>query len=89
MSRQDELYQSWRDRKTDVVVPEDFASDVMAGVYRQVAEGETQAAHSEGVLDWLLRHRLARVGLVAAAAVLGFVRLAVMTHLALGTVVGG
>ncbi|MBP7933610.1 MAG: hypothetical protein KA354_03075 [Phycisphaerae bacterium] len=89
MSRQDELYEDWKARKADVVVPDDFVANVMAGVYRQVAEGAAGPACSDGVLSRLPRHQLAQAGLVAAAAVLGFLRLAAMTHLVLGTTVGG
>lgn len=89
MSRQDELYRDWVARRTDVVVPDSFAADVMAGVSRQVAEAAARPVRCDGLVIRLSRHPLARVGLVAAAAVLGFVRLAAMTHLVLGTVVGG
>lgn len=89
MSRQDEIYRDWVARRTDVVVPDNFAVDVMAGVYRQAGEDAARPVRCDGLVVRLSRYPLARVGLVAAAAVLGFVRLAAMTHLVLGTVVGG
>ncbi|HOW69748.1 MAG TPA: hypothetical protein PKY77_04030 [Phycisphaerae bacterium] len=89
MSRQDELYRDWKARKAEVVVPDGFVSAVMAGVDRQAAEDAARPARSDSRLIRLSRRPLARVGLVAAAAVLGFVRLAAVTHLVLGTVAGG
>ena len=89
MSRQDDLYKDWKARRADVVVPDDFASDVMAGIYRQMTEGAAEPVRPDRLIDRWSRCRVAQVGLVAAAAALGFLRLAVMTHLVLGTVVGG
>jgi hypothetical protein len=78
-------YERWKARRAAIDCPHDFAEQVMRKVYRDIGTQAESPLRCAAMLARISRHPLARVGLVAAGGVLGFLRLAAMTQFLLGS----
>ncbi len=66
-----ELYETWKRRRAETSVPDDFADQVMASIHRG---GEQPARRLARMLRGLLGSRAFRVGICSLACVAGLLR---------------
>ena len=71
-----ELFESWKEEKRKVDVPERFADEAMEQIYKYERERKKPTFPAEWIEEFISAYWLARAGLVVAAAVAGFVRVA-------------
>ena len=75
-----EVYESWRQEKRKIDVSQNFADRVMNQVYQWEQSKEIQLLKIERLIELISFHPMAKMGLVAAGAVTGIVRLIIMIN---------
>ena len=75
-----EVYESWRQKKGQIDVSQNFTGRVMNQVYQLEQSGKSPLFKMERLIELISFHPLAKTGLVAAGAVTGIVRLIIMIN---------
>ena len=74
--RSDEVYNTWKDKKHQIDVGDNFADEVMNRIRRYERDKSRGLAGLRLLVDVISGHPLAQAGLVAAGAVAGIIRVA-------------
>lgn len=74
------VYESWRQKKSQIDVSQNFTDRVMNQVYRLEQSRNIPQLKMERLIELISFHPLAKTGLVAAGAVTGIVRLIIMIN---------
>jgi hypothetical protein len=73
-----EVYQSWRQKKRQIEVSQNFTGRVMNQVYHCEQSRNVPLLKIDRLIELISFHPLAKTGLVAVGAVMGIVRLIIM-----------
>jgi len=84
MTSPNDSYRNWKARRSAVAARRDFTARVMDRIYQDIERRGANPRQSGVLVARISRHWLARIGLVAAGAAFGFLRLVVMARLVLG-----
>lgn len=74
------VYESWRQKKSQIDVSQNFTDHVMNQVYQLEKSRKSPHFSMEGIIELISFHPLAKTGLVAVGAVTGIVRLIIMIN---------
>jgi len=88
--KKSEIYESWKQEKRQIDVGQNFTNRVMNEVYQCRQSRKSPRFTIERIIELISFHPLAQIGLVAAGAVVGIVRLIIMiqTFLSNGVING-
>jgi hypothetical protein len=75
-----EVYESWRQAKSQIDVSKNFTGEVMNQVYQLERSRNIPQLKMERLIELISFHPLAKTGLVAVGAVTGIVRVIIMIH---------
>jgi len=84
MKRQ-EIYNAWKERKSQIEIAENFTDEVMNQVSQHAQKKRKPMFDMQQLAELISAHPLAKAGLVAAGAVAGFVRVAFVVCVFLGS----
>ena len=84
MKRQ-EVYNAWKERKSQIEISENFTDEVMNQVYQHAQKKRKPMFDVDRLIERISAHPLAQAGLIAAGAVAGFVRVAFVVCVFLGS----
>ena len=76
--KENEVYESWRQKKRQIDVSQNFTDRVMNKVYQWDKSRNVYQLTIERLIELISFHPLAKTGLVAAGAATGIVRLIIM-----------
>jgi hypothetical protein len=76
--KDNEVYESWKKEKHQIDVSQDFTDKVMSQVYQREQSRKSSQAIIERLIELITFHPIAKIGLVAAGAVTGIIRLVIM-----------
>lgn len=72
------VYQSWRQKKSQIEVSQNFTDQVMNQVYQCEQSRNVPLLKIDRLIELISFHPLAKTGLVAVGAIMGIVRLIIM-----------
>lgn len=78
--KDNKVYESWMQEKQQIDISEDFTDRVMNEVFQWEQNRKSLRFNVERLIEMISFHPLAQIGLVAAGAVTGIVRLIIMIH---------
>jgi hypothetical protein len=78
--KDNEVYESWRHQKRQINVRQNFTDQVMNEVYQWKQSRKSSPFNMEGLIELISIHPLAKIGLIAAGAATGIVRLIIMIN---------
>jgi len=76
--KSEEVYDTWKEEKSQIDIREDFADEVMNQVYQYAQKKRKLLFDVQWLVELISVHPLAKAGLVTAGAVTGLVRLILM-----------
>ncbi len=76
--KSEEVYDTWKEEKSQIDIREDFADEVMNQVYQYAQKKRKLLFDVQWLVELISAHPLAKAGLVTAGAVTGLVRLILM-----------
>jgi len=76
--KSEEIYNTWKERKSQVEVSSAFSGRVMNQIYQYEQAKRRPLFDIQRLVDIISAHTLAKAGLVAAGAAVGLVRLIFM-----------
>ena len=82
--KSEEVYNTWKEKKRQVDIRENFADDVMSRAYQYEQNKRKPLFDMQWLVELISTHPLAKAGLVTAGAVAGIVRLVFMILVILG-----
>jgi hypothetical protein len=74
--KSEEVYDTWKEEKSQIDIRQDFADEVMNQVYQYAQKKTKRLLDVQWLIELISAHPLAKAGLIAAGAVAGFVRVA-------------
>jgi len=74
--KSEEVYDTWKEEKSQIDIRQDFADEVMNQVYQYARKKTKRLLDVQWLIDLISAHPLAKAGLIAAGAIAGFVRVA-------------
>lgn len=83
--KSEEVYDTWKEEKSQIDIREDFADEVMNQVYQYAQKKRKLLFDVQWLVELISAHPLAKVGLVTAGAIAGFIRMAFTVYMFLGT----
>ena len=78
--KDNEVYESWKQAKSQIDTSQNFTNRVMNEVYRREQSRNSSRLKIERLIELISFHPLAKTGLVAIGGVTGIVRLIIMIH---------
>lgn len=81
----EEIYNTWKEQKSQIEVGKGFSGKVMSQIYQYEHGKRMPLIDMDRVAELISAHPLAKAGLVAAGAVAGFVRVAFVVCVFLGS----
>ena len=78
--KDNEVYESWKQAKSQIDTSQNFTNRVMNEVYRREQSRNNSRLKIERLIELISFHPLAKTGLVAIGGVTGIVRLIIMIH---------
>jgi len=75
-----EVYESWKQTKSQIDVSQNFTGRVMNQVYKLEQSRKSPLLKMERLIELISFHPLAKTGLVALGAITGIIRLIIMIH---------
>lgn len=78
--KSEEVYNSWKEEKSQVDIRENFTDEVMNQIYQYERDKRKPLFDAQRLVELISAHPLAKVGLVAAGAVAGVVRVVVILY---------
>jgi len=75
-----EVYESWKQEKRQIDISQNFTGRVMNQVFQWEQSRKSPQLKIERLIELISFHPLAKMGLVAAGAVTGIVRLIIMIN---------
>lgn len=83
--KSEKIINSWKDQRNQIEVGENFTDKVMNQVYQYEQKKKKPLLDMQRFVDVIYAHPLAKVGMVAAGVVAGFIRMAFTVYMFLGT----
>jgi hypothetical protein len=83
--KSEEVYDTWKEEKSQIDIREDFADGVMNQVYQYAQKKRKLLFDVQWLVELISDHPLAKAGLIAAGAIAGFIRMAFTVYMFLGT----
>jgi hypothetical protein len=74
--KSEEVYDTWKEEKSQIDIRQDFADKVMNQVYQYAQKKRKLLFDVQWLVELISAHPLAKAGLVATGAVTGLVRVA-------------
>jgi len=78
--KDNEVYESWKQEKSQIDVSQNFTDQVMNGVYQWEQSRKIPLFTMDRLVELISFHPLAKTGLIAVGAVTGIVRLIIMIN---------
>ncbi|MHC5062237.1 MAG: hypothetical protein ACYTFK_14365 [Planctomycetota bacterium] len=76
----EQIYQNWKEQRCQIEVDEDFTDMVMNRICRYEQGRRKPLLDVDGFVEFISGRPFAKVGLIVAGGVIGFVRVALMIH---------
>lgn len=76
--RSNKVYESWKQKKCQVEVSQNFTDGVMDEIYQLEQNRNITQLEMNRLIELISFHPLAKTGLVAAGAIIGIVRVIIM-----------
>ena len=73
--KSEEIYNAWKERKSQIDIRENFADELMNQIYRYEREKRKPLFDAHRVIELISAHRFVKAGVVTAGAVTGLVRI--------------
>ena len=73
--KSEEIYNAWKERKSQIDIRVNFADEVMNQIYRYEQKKRKPLFDGHRVIELISAHRFAKAGVVTAGAVAGLVRI--------------
>ena len=73
-----EVYNAWKERKSQIEIAENFTDQVMNQVYQYTQKKRKPIFDMRQLVELISAHPLAKAGLIATGAIAGFIRLVFM-----------
>jgi hypothetical protein len=78
--KENEVYESWRQKKRQIDVSQNFTDRVMKRVYQWEQSKKKLPFTMEKLIELISLNPFAKTGLVVVGAVIGIVRIVIMIH---------
>jgi len=75
-----EVYESWKQAKSQIDVSQNFTGEVMDQIYAWEQSRKFRRFNVARLIELISFHPLAKTGLVAVGAITGIVRVIIMIH---------
>jgi hypothetical protein len=73
--KSEEIYNAWKERKSQIDIRENFADELMNQIYQYEREKRKPLFDGLRLIELLSAHRFAKAAVVTAGVVTGFVRI--------------
>ena len=73
--KSEEIYNAWKERKSQIDIRENFADELMNRIYRYEREKRKPLFDGHRLMELISAHRFVKAGVVTAGAVTGLVRI--------------
>ena len=73
--KSEEIYNAWKERKSQIDIRENFADELMKRIYQYESEERKPVFDGHRLIELISAHRFVKAGVVTAGAVTGFVRI--------------
>ncbi len=83
--KHEQLYDDWKKQRSQVEVGHDFTEKVMKQVYQYERRRKSSLFDIQWLVAAITAHPLVQAVMIAAGAIVGFIRLAIMLHILLYT----
>lgn len=83
--KSEEVYNAWKERKSQIEIAENFTDKVMNQVYQHAQKKRKSMVDMRQLAELISAYPLAKAGLVAVGVVAGFVRVAFVVCVFLGS----
>ncbi len=82
--KSEEIYNAWKERKSQIEVRENFADELMNQIYRYEQKKSKPLLDGLRLIELISAYRFAKAAVVTAGAVAGFVRIMFVVYAFLG-----
>ncbi len=73
--KSEEIYNAWKERKSQIDIRENFADEVMNQIYQYECDKRKPLFDGQRLIELISAHPFAKAGVVVAGVVTGFVRI--------------
>jgi hypothetical protein len=73
--KSEEIYNAWKERKSQINIRENFSDELMNRIYRYEQKKRKPLFDAHRVIELISAHRFVRAGVVTAGAAIGLVRI--------------
>jgi len=73
--KSEEIYNAWKERKSQIDIRENFADELMNQIYQYEREKRQPLFDGHRLIELISAHRFVKAAVVTAGAVTGFVRI--------------
>jgi len=73
--KSEEIYNAWKERKSQIDIRENFSDELMNRIYRYESEKRKPLFDGRRLIELISAHRFVKAGVVTAGAVTGLVRI--------------
>ena len=73
--KSEEIYNAWKERKSQINIRENFADELMNRIYRYEQKKRKPLFDGHRLMELISSHRFIKAGVVTAGAVTGLVRI--------------
>jgi hypothetical protein len=78
--KSEEIYNAWKERKSQIDLRENFKGEVMNRIYRYERDKRKSLFDVQRLIELISEHRFAQAAVVTAGAVVGFVRISFVVY---------
>ncbi len=73
--KSEEIYNAWKERKSQIEIRESFADELVNRIYRYERDKRKPLFDGQRLIELISAHRFAKAGVVVAGVVTGLVRI--------------
>ncbi len=73
--KSEEIYNAWKERKSQIDIRENFADELMNRIYRYEQKKRTPLLDGPRLIELISAHRFVKAAVITAGAMAGFVRI--------------
>ena len=78
--KSEEIYNAWKEHKSQIDLRENFADDVMNRIYRYERDKRRPLFEVQRLIELISTHRFAKAAVVTAGAATGLVRIILVVY---------
>jgi hypothetical protein len=78
--KSEEIYNAWKESKSQIDLRENFADEVMNRIYRYEGDKGTPLFDTQRLIELISEHRLVKAAVVTAGAAAGLVRIILVVY---------